>query len=221
MAYGEHMKKLSPCADETVLQRLLAACPAPEALLDAGCGRGDRLTAAAAALPKTRCCGIDLDAENAAAARAQCPGAQIITGDVCALPWADARFDAALCECTLSLLDAPERCLSELHRVLRPGGTLLVSDLVSGETAPERSRISSDGAVRWLASPAWTEAAFTAAGFRIRQSVDCREAYIAMAIQLLFDCDGGCGCVSPAAFAALREKKASYEMWILERGETK
>ena len=219
MAYGENMKKLSPCSSRQVMDGLLTACPVLKTLLDAGCGRGDRLAAAAAAFPGVERFGIDLDAENAAAAREICPDAEIVTGDVCALPWADGRFDAALCECTLSLLDAPERCLSELSRVLRPGGVLLLSDLVSGADSPERTLVSPEGAVRYLASRTWTEAAAEAAGFRIIRYTDCREALLEMIGQMIFD--GKCGCIGREAFAALRGKKAGYGMWILERDEGK
>lgn len=217
MAYGDGMTKLSPCPDETVLERLLAACPAPRALLDAGCGRGDRLAAIRAALPGISCCGIEIDPANAAAAQARCPDAEIVTGDVCALPWADGSFDAALCECTLSLLDRPERCLSELSRVLRPGGVLLLSDLCTPEAAPERLCVAEEGAVRFLASVGWHLAAAQAAGFTVKDYRDCREEYLTMAAQLIFDCGGDACCVSPAACAALRAHRASYGMWIMER----
>ena len=134
---------------------------------------------------------------------------------ICALPWADGTFDAALCECTLSLLGAPERCLSELWRALKPGGTLLLCDLVGGAAAPERMLLSPDGAVRFLATRAWTERALAAAGFRALRYVDCREEYLTMAAQMLFD--GDCGCIGPAAFAALRAQRAGYGMWLLKR----
>ena len=215
MGYGAGMKKLSPCSDRTVLDALAAACMAPRALLDAGCGRGERLAAIGAALPGTACFGVELDVETAAAARANCPGAEIVTGDVCALPWADGFFDAALCECTLSLLDAPELCLAELHRMLAPGGTLLLSDLVSAAAAPVRTLLSPDGAVRYLASRSWTETALTAAGFRVLAFRDCREEYITMAAQMIFDCDGS--CVGPEVFAALRRERTGYGLWTLER----
>ena len=71
MAYGEQMKKLSPCGSELVLSLLLDERPAPGTLLDVGCGRGERLADCAAALPGTRLCGIDSDEANAAAARAE------------------------------------------------------------------------------------------------------------------------------------------------------
>ena len=136
MAYGETMKKLSPCDSALVLALLGEYAPEPGALLDAGCGRGDRLADCARAWPETRLCGIDSDGENAAAAREACPGAEIVTGDVCALPWPGRCFDAALCECTLSLLEDPAACLTELWRVLRPGGVLLLSEGVVNKTLP-------------------------------------------------------------------------------------
>ena len=219
MAYGAALKQLNPCGDALVLELLRGVCAAPGALLDAGCGRGQRLSACLAALPGTHCCGIDSDAENAALARTACPGAEIVTGDVCALPWPDESFDAALCECTLSLLPAPERCLAELHRGLRPDGVLLLSDLISGNDAPRRILLSPVGAVRYLASRAWIEAAAEAAEFRIAAYRDCREAYLTMAAQMVFD--GTCDCIGPEAFAALRREKAGYGLWILRKGAAK
>ena len=40
MAYGENMKKLSPCSSRQVMESLLGACPGMKTLLDAVCGRG-------------------------------------------------------------------------------------------------------------------------------------------------------------------------------------
>ena len=219
MAYGETMQKLSPCGNGLVLDLLITACGAPRALLDAGCGRGERLAACAEALPEARCCGIDCDADNVRSARARCHGAEIVTGDVCALPWPDAVFDAALCECTLSLLDQPARCLSELHRVLRPGGVLLLSDLTGGAAPAQRICLSPEGAVRYLAGKVWTEAAAAAAGFRLRRYRDCREEYLTMAAQMILD--GSCACLGAETADALRRNRAGYGMWILQKEETR
>ena len=85
MAYGEQMKKLRPCGDRKVLEALASACPDMKTLLDAGCGRGDRLAAIGAAMPEVRRSGVELDPENAAAAGAKCPDTEIVVGDICAL----------------------------------------------------------------------------------------------------------------------------------------
>ncbi len=42
------------------------------------------------------------------------------------LPYADASFDLVLIVTALWLADDPRKCLSEIHRVLRPGGYVLV-----------------------------------------------------------------------------------------------
>jgi ubiquinone/menaquinone biosynthesis C-methylase UbiE len=43
------------------------------------------------------------------------------------LPFADGEFDAAVCISVLAFCEKPERVLSEIRRVLRPGGRLVVS----------------------------------------------------------------------------------------------
>lgn len=45
------------------------------------------------------------------------------------LPCGDESLDGVLCECVLSLLPEPGRALREFHRILRPGGHLILSDM--------------------------------------------------------------------------------------------
>ncbi len=49
--------------------------------------------------------------------------------DAHSIPFADGSFDAVLAQCVLEHVVDPDRCVSEFHRVLRPGG------LVYAETA--------------------------------------------------------------------------------------
>jgi arsenite methyltransferase len=49
-------------------------------------------------------------------------------GDVCALPFADASFDAAAATQVYEYVADMPAALSEAHRVLRPGGRLLIVD---------------------------------------------------------------------------------------------
>lgn len=100
--------------------------------LDAGCGTGtlSRLLAA-------RGChvtGVDASSEMIAAARrrpADSTLAERLTfrqiPTIASLPFADRSFDGVLCASVLEYVPDVAQCLAQIHRVLRPGGLLLVS----------------------------------------------------------------------------------------------
>lgn len=58
------------------------------------------------------------------------PGADLafFTGDACALPFADESFDLVFMREVLQFIPEPVSALSELYRVLRPGGLACVGD---------------------------------------------------------------------------------------------
>ena len=103
-----------------------------EPLLDAvGAERGSELLdiasgpgygAGAAAARGAQATGIDLSAAMVEEARRRFPDARFREGDAEALPFDDARFDAAICGFGLLHMPAPERAIAEAHRILRPGG---------------------------------------------------------------------------------------------------
>lgn len=104
---------------------LLAPAPG-EAILDAGCGTG---AAMAAMLARAACCvtGVDASDTMLASARRRLGGKAACTRATLEdLPFADATFDAVLALNVLYFNDAGNRMLRSLHRVLRPGGRLVV-----------------------------------------------------------------------------------------------
>jgi SAM-dependent methyltransferase len=101
---------------------------APADVLEVGCGTGV-LTRLLAALPQVRTVvGVDLAESLVEKARELAPGLRFERADARSLPFADASFDVAVFDSTLSHVPEPERALGEAFRVLRPGGLLAAFD---------------------------------------------------------------------------------------------
>ena len=101
------------------------------AVLDVGCGPGlETVSLARRAGPGARVCGLDKSADFIAEARRRSAAAGLAidyaVADALALPWQDASFDHVRCERMLVYIDDVPRVLSEMRRVLRPGGTLVL-----------------------------------------------------------------------------------------------
>jgi ubiquinone/menaquinone biosynthesis C-methylase UbiE len=108
---------------------------APDAVLDVGTGPGALAVAIARRRPTCTVIGVDLAPEMLATAEARARDARVMervrfeVADAAALPLDDASVDVAVS--TLSLhhwRDVPP-ILRELHRVVRPGGRVLIYDL--------------------------------------------------------------------------------------------
>lgn len=98
--------------------------------LDVGCGAGQELLPFAVELGAS-CVGVDVTPEAGRAGRElfaeRAPGARVRFARAAAeaLPFAADSFDVVVCRLALPYTDNA-RCLSELARVLRPGGALLL-----------------------------------------------------------------------------------------------
>ena len=114
---------------QRLVEHAVAGVPATaRSLLDAGCGTGNLLEAARAERPSLALHGIDRSSAMLDRARRRVPGATFVEGDLdVALPWPDATFDAVVCINVLYAVTDVERTVSELFRVLRPGGILIAS----------------------------------------------------------------------------------------------
>jgi SAM-dependent methyltransferase len=95
-------------------------------LLDAGCGAG--LVALLARLRGADVTALDASAALLAIARERLPGADVREGDLEALPYTDAAFDAVVAVNSVIYATDPAAALRELARVARPGGRVVVTD---------------------------------------------------------------------------------------------
>ena len=101
-------------------------------LLDAGCGAG--LLALLASLRGAQVTALDASPGLLAIARQRLPAADVREGDLEALPFADASFDAVTAVNSLFYADDMGAAMRELVRAVRPGGRVIVT----AWGAPER-----------------------------------------------------------------------------------
>jgi SAM-dependent methyltransferase len=94
-------------------------------LLDAGCGAG--LLALLASLRGARVTAVDASPALLAVARERVPAADVREGDLEALPFADAGFDAATAVNSIFFAADMAAAMRELARVVRPGGRVVIT----------------------------------------------------------------------------------------------
>ncbi len=106
--------------------------PSTGDVLEVGCGTGFFTHHAAIRLPGTPVTGLDIDAQRIEFARSMydVPNLSFQHGDLTSLPFEDDRFDLVFCRFVLVHYPNPDEALREMRRVTRPGGRIVVYDMI-------------------------------------------------------------------------------------------
>jgi arsenite methyltransferase len=165
----------------------IAALQPGETVLDLGSGAGfDCFLAVRQVGPTGQVVGVDMTAEMVAKAQENAGEAgyanvEFRLGEIEHLPVADASVDVIISNCVINLSPDKPQVFREAFRVLRPGGRLAISDIVT--TAPLPDEVRNDlalyaGCIAGAATIAELEAMLRESGFeniRIQPKVESRQ----------------------------------------------
>jgi arsenite methyltransferase len=152
----------------------LASIKVGETVLDLGSGAGfDCFLAAGKVGPKGRVIGVDMTEEMVARARDNASkggykNIEFRLGEIENLPVEDNTIDLIISNCVINLVPNKDRAFKEAFRVLKPGGRLMVSDIVLLKKLPDFVKESIEAYVGCLSGAATKERymnAIKSAGF--------------------------------------------------------
>jgi SAM-dependent methyltransferase len=127
------------CGNPTALANLEEG----ETVLDLGSGGGlDCFLVSREVGPTGQVIGVDMtpdmiDRARRAAAAGGYENVEFRLGEIEALPLSDNSVDAVISNCVLNLSPARPKVFAEVMRVLKPGGRIMISDLISEHPTPQ------------------------------------------------------------------------------------
>lgn len=160
-------------------------------ILDVACGPG--IVAAALAADAREVVAFDITPEMLRRAEQRCAqaGRKNVTfkeGSATELPFADGAFDGVVTRLSVHHFQEPRRVVDEIARVLRPGGTFVLADVVTSENQEESAL---QNAIEILRDP-------------------CHTRMLPQSELLSMVEDGGCAVASHSTW----DKPREFEEWM-------
>lgn len=122
------------CQEEAcrkLTDRLIEKLPARAGMvLDVGCGLGATTRRLAELRPQVRILALNISFQQLAFCRRNCPGAMLLQADATRIGLASGSMDAVLCVEAAFHFRTRTDFLAEASRILRPGGVLMIADIL-------------------------------------------------------------------------------------------
>lgn len=151
-------------------------------VLDVGCGTGVLIPVLLRAVGETgEVIGIDFAGEMVSQAQAKGfgPNVRFLETDVLEMPFKPASFDAVFCNNVFPHFPDKPAVLDAIHRVLKPGGTLVICHTNSREGVNNRHReVGSAVAADLLPSVAEILEMLITAGFQTTAVIDGQDVFV-------------------------------------------
>jgi len=192
-------------ACENLMERLLGFPPERRGtILDVACGMGATSAHLARSFGATNVTGINISEKQLATCRDTAPGSRFLLMDATQLDFEDESFDNVICVEAAFHFRTRARFLREAYRVLKPGGWLMLSDMLYTREAETKSLVLHPK--NYVAGPGAYRDLLKGAGFEAARVVDatdacllrCNEHFIRYAHSRFLDDE-----LEPAAFRGL------------------
>jgi len=163
-----------PQACEGLVEKLLEMIPDKTgSILDVACGKGASTRHLLRYYSSDRVTAVNLSHKQLLTGRLNAPGCGFLVMDAAKLAFADASFDNILCVEAACHFITREDFLRECHRILKPGGRVVFSDLLLSYWMEKRS--PGRRGANFVRGPASYSQLCHKAGFSICETLDTTE----------------------------------------------
>ena len=128
-------------ASEKLMEKMLSFMVDKKGkILDVACGKGASTQYLMRAYSPENIFGINISEKQLRSARDNAPGCTFLKMNATRLEFADNSFENIICVEAAFHFDTREDFLKEAHRVLKPGGCLVLSDILMNQEAEQRRK---------------------------------------------------------------------------------
>lgn len=209
-------------------EEMIEKCHLPQtaAVLDIGCGYGKTVKYLRDQWG-LQACGVDIAEKMIQGGLAVDSTLNLTAAAADKLPFADQTFDAVTAECVFCLLPDKAAALREIHRVLKPCGKFIVSDLYLKKPSAEKISLNAVTCLQNLMTEQEITAITEKGGFVKTNFEDRRSDYLGFLAEMIFQFDtvegfwqwifGGSCASSCSAADKLKKQKISYYAAIWQK----